>query len=176
MNDLFLETERLCLYKMDKSDFDELCTILKDPDVMYAWEHEFFDEDVCDWISKNKLYYEKYNLGYFLALEKTTNKFVGQIALLPDTINGKEYIEVGYILKKEYWHNGYAYEGAKALVEYAFNELKQKSVIAEIRPENIASQSVAKKLGMNVTGDFIKKVRNKEMLHLIYEISNVGFV
>lgn len=53
-------------------------------------------------------------------------------------------METGYILKKEFWHNGYAYEGAKALIEYAFDILQEKQVIAEIRPTNTASQKVAK--------------------------------
>lgn len=79
-------------------------------------------------------------------------------------------METGYILKKEFWHNGYAYEGAKALIEYAFDVLQEKQVIAEIRPTNTSSQKVAKKLGMKVIGNFVKIVHGKEMLHLIYSI------
>lgn len=172
MNELFLETERLKLFKMLPSDFAEVCMMLKDPHVMYAWEYTFTDKDVKDWINKNLKYYKKYNLGYFLAVDKYINKVVGQIGLMPDIINGEKFIEIGYILKKEYWHNGYAYEGAKALIKYAFDVLKEPQVIAEIRPMNTASQNVAKKLGMQVTGDFVKNVHGRQMLHLIYSIEN----
>lgn len=172
MKELFLETERLKLVKIEQNDFAELCVMLKDPEVMYAWEYGFCDDEVNDWINKNLEYYEKYNLGYFLALDKNENKVVGQIALMPDIIKGKRYVEVGYILKKEFWHKGYAYEGASALVEYAFDVLKEPRVIAEIRPCNTASQNVAKRLGMQVTGNFEKTVKDKPMLHLIYSIDN----
>ena len=170
MNELFLETERLRLFKIDENDFAQLCLMHKDADVMYAWEYIFSDEEVKNWISKNIEFYEKYNLGYFLALDKNKNQVVGQIGLMPDIINGQRFLETGYILKKEFWYNGYAYEGAKALIEYAFDIFQEKQVIAEIRPTNTASQKVAKKLGMKVIGDFVKIVHGKEMLHLIYSI------
>lgn len=75
---------------------------------MYAWEYDFSDEDVQNWIDKNISLYKKYNLGFFLMLENTSQKVVGQAALMPDEIDGQQYYEIGYILKKEHWHKGYA--------------------------------------------------------------------
>ena len=43
---MILETERLYLRKMDQSDFDSLCRILQDKDVMYAYEGAFNDDEV----------------------------------------------------------------------------------------------------------------------------------
>ncbi len=43
MNELFLETERLRLFKIDENDFAQLCLMHKDEDVMYAWEYIFSD-------------------------------------------------------------------------------------------------------------------------------------
>ena len=172
MNELFLESKRLAFYKMDSSDFDDIAEMLKNKNVMYAWEYVFSDTEVQDWIDKNTEKYKKYNLGYFIAFDKNLQKVVGQIALMPDTINNKTYLEIGYILKQEFWHKGYTKEGAKAMIDYAFNVLGEKSVIAEIRPMNTASQKVAQSLGMKLTGDFIKKVKDKEMKHLIFTIKN----
>ena len=39
---------------------------------------------------------------------------------MPDIIDGIEYYEIGYILKEKFWHKGYALEGAKAMINYAF--------------------------------------------------------
>ena len=36
-----LETERLLLREMTTADFEPLCGILQDPEVMYAYEHAF---------------------------------------------------------------------------------------------------------------------------------------
>ena len=42
---MVLETERLCLREMTREDYPDLCKILQDPEVMYAYEHVFSDEE-----------------------------------------------------------------------------------------------------------------------------------
>lgn len=46
MSQIILETERLILREMDADDYADLAEMLQDPMVMYAYEHEFSDEDV----------------------------------------------------------------------------------------------------------------------------------
>ena len=38
---MILETERLCMRKMNQDDFESLCKILQDKDTMYAYEGAF---------------------------------------------------------------------------------------------------------------------------------------
>lgn len=172
MSEIFLETKRLRLRKIIQDDFEVLKTILQNKDVMYAWEYEFSNNDVQNWIDKNIELYKKYNLGYFIVENKETSEIVGQAALMPDVINNKTYYEIGYILKKEHWHNGYARECANALKDYAFNNLDLDEVIFEIRSNNISSVKVAEALNAKVSDSFIKIVKGKEMPHLIYKIRN----
>ena len=136
MTKVFLKTKRLSLKYITQNDFEELKSILQDKEVMYAWEYDFCDDDVKNWINKNIALYKKYNLGYFLMEEITSKEIVGQAALMPDLIDGQQYYEIGYILKKEHWHKGYATETSKALKDYAFNTLNLDEVIFEIRPTN----------------------------------------
>ena len=103
-------------------------------------------------------------------VENASCEIIGQAALMQDIINEEKHFEVGYILKKKYWHKGFATEAAKALADYAFNTLKLKEIIFEIRPENIPSRKVAERLNAKICGDFIKNVRGKKMLHLIYKL------
>lgn len=114
--ELFGRTERLLLRRMTAADFDEVALIMRGRQVRDIWEHAFTDADVRDWIDKNISYYEKYQLGYFLALKKDTDTVVGQIALMPDEIDGKTYYEVGYILKEEFTGQGFATEGAQFMM------------------------------------------------------------
>lgn len=173
MQTIFLETDRLILRYITQNDFAELKAILQDKDVMYAWEYDFTDSDVQAWIDKNLKLYAEYNLGYFLIHEKISNNVIGQAALMPDIIEGKPYHEIGYILKKEYWHKGYAREAANALKEYAFNVLQLNEVIFEIRPNNLPSRSVAESLHAKICGEFIKNVRNRKMPHLMYKLAKI---
>ena len=65
-------------------------------------------------------------------------------------------------------NKGYAYEGAKAMLDFAFDELCAQEVVATIRPENYASRKVAERIGMVNVGSYIKMYNGKEMPHLIY--------
>lgn len=172
MENYFLKTKRLTIKKMTVEDFDDIALMLKDPNVMYAWEHNFSDKDVSDWIEKNIQYYEDYGYAYFLAIDSKINKVVGQVGLLQNNINGENHLEIGYIIKKEFWGQGYALEAAESLNNYAFKTLQAKEIIAEIRPMNIWSINIAKKLGMQLFGEFNKNVRGKMMLHLLYKLKN----
>lgn len=168
--DIILETERVYLRKIALDDFEELKIMLQDKEVMYAWEYAFSDEEVFEWIGKNLELYKKNNLGYFLVVSRIDGKIVGQAALMPDIIEGRQFYEIGYIFKKEFWHKGYAAETARALVKYAFDSLNIPEVIFEIRPSNFPSRRVAEKLGAAVCGEFIKTVKDKQMVHLIYKL------
>lgn len=56
--------------------------------------------------------------------------------------------ELGWIINKSYWKQGYATEAARALMEYAITELGIKHFIAHCDSENVGSYSVMKSLGM----------------------------
>lgn len=103
-------------------------------------------------------------------IENVSGKVIGQAALMPDLIQGNKYYEISYILKKEFWHQGFAIEAVKTLTNYAFNTLKLNEVIFEIRPENLSSKRVAEKMNAKICGNFIKNVRGKKMIHLIYKL------
>ena len=59
----------------------------------------------------------------------------------------------------------------KACIDYAFNKLNADKVIAQIRPNNISSKNVAKRLNMKLIDKYIKIYDKKEMEHLIYSIN-----
>ena len=162
------ETERLFLRKITYDDFTEIAEIMRGSNVQKIWEYYFSDCDVHQWIEKCQKFYEKFNTGYFLAEEKSTNKIVGQIGLMPDVINGTVHYEIGYILKEKYEHNGYATEGAAFMADYALNKIHLSEVIFEIRPVNQKSINVAKRLGAIQMDTFVKNVKGKNMEHWIF--------
>lgn len=170
-----IESKRLILRKITHKDFNELSKMLKDIEVMYAWEHTFSDEQITAWINNQMRRYNEDGIGYLLAVNKLTNQVVGQIGLLHQTIKHEKYWDIGYILKKDSWGKGYASEGAIACLNYAFKVLNTDKVICDIRPQNIASISVAKRIGMVRTGEFMKKYNGKDMVHVIYEINKTTY-
>ena len=65
-----IETERLLVRKLANDDFDTLLTIMGKPDVMYAWEHGFSEDDVRKWIERQLVRYAEDGIGYFAVLQK----------------------------------------------------------------------------------------------------------
>ena len=55
-----------------------------------------------------------------------------------------------YAISPSYHGQGYATEAAQALVDYAFQQLHLKRLIAETNYDNLASINVMKKLGMRI--------------------------
>ena len=92
------------------------------------------------------------------------------IILIRDDVESENVLEVLYMLKKAHWHKGYAIEGGKACLTYAWNEIDVDKVYATIRPENQSSRKVVEKLGFSICGEYAKHYNGKDMLHLIYVI------
>lgn len=81
--------------------------------------------------------------------------------------------ELGWIINKNYWGNGFAYEAAKALVDYAKTEIKVNHFLAYCDAENIASYKVMEKLGMSRTGEWggrRNKSASEDSLEYQYEL------
>jgi RimJ/RimL family protein N-acetyltransferase len=167
-----LETDRLILREFLDSDYTDLCEILQDKDTMYAYEHSFSDDEVKNWYDKLIVgHYERYGFGLWAVIHKKTNEFLGQCGLTIQNLNGNEYLEIGYLFKKKHWHNGYAVEAAFSCKKYAFEKLYAEKVCSIIRGNNIASQNVAKRIGMEKSGEIMKHYYNMDMLHYIFEIN-----
>lgn len=157
---------------MDMNDYDSVAKIMSNADVMYAWEHGFCAEEIRQWIIKRMQRYDTLGYDYLLAIDKSSGNVIGQIGLLDEDIAGQHYVGIGYIIDKPYWGMGYATEGAKAMIDYAFNSLKVNQIVATIRPENTKSIAVAERLGMRLTATEVKHYNGKEMPHYVYELVN----
>lgn len=74
---------------------------------------------------------------------------MGWVILLP---HRKDSFELGYILGREYWRQGYVAEAAGAVLDYAFRELAARRVMADTDPDNVASIRLLEKLGFQKEG------------------------
>ena len=166
----FLETGRLILREMTQSDLPGLGRILQDPAVMYAYEGPFSDGEVQSWLDRQLERYRTDGFGLCAVLLKETGELIGQCGLTMQEIPGRRVVEVGYLFRKEFWHQGYAAEAARACREYAFRVLGAEEVYSIIREGNTASERVALRNGMTRTGGFVKHYRGVDMPHGIFSV------
>jgi len=72
---------------------------------------------------------------------------------------GEQAPEIGYWLGLPYWGNGYATEAARAVIDYAFNDLGYDVLLAGARVTNPASRRVLEKCGFQWTGVGLYRIR-----------------
>lgn len=168
---MLIETERLILRKFRESDFEDYAQIFSNPEITkYIGDGKAMTNSQA-WMSMAAIFGHWQLRGYgILAVEERASKVVvGRIGFLNP--EGWPGFELGWILNRNYWGKGYATEGAKALLDYAFQELKRDRVVSLIHPGNIRSIRVAERLGEKLQGK--AEVYGKEVL--IYGIDRNPF-
>lgn len=76
-----LETPRLILREMTLDDDIDLCKMLQDPEVMYAYAHSFSDEEVRTWLNNQLRRYKEDGFGLWAVVLKGINEMIGQCGL-----------------------------------------------------------------------------------------------
>ena len=149
----WLETLRLEMRAFVAQDFDDVYRLDSDPRVMkyIADGKPSTREMVVQRLKRFVRYPRLYpDLGAWRASRRDTGAFIGWFAL---NYAGKSTdIEVGYRLLPRAWGHGFATEGAKALVDYGFDDLGLHRIIGVTHPGNKASQRVLQKAGLRDEG------------------------
>ncbi len=144
---MIIETERLILREIDpERDFE-------------AWAKSMADENTVRylgtkpmsrgraWCNMAMVIGHQAIRGYsFFSVEnKRTGEWVGRVG--PWFPEGWPEPEVGWAIAPDHLRRGYAFEAARASIDYAFNTLGWSRVIHVILEGNVASIALAKKLG-----------------------------
>jgi RimJ/RimL family protein N-acetyltransferase len=146
------ESERLRFRKIQHSDFSVWLTFHQDPRTSQYWEGLPLEpKTACQQDFERTFYRYQNNLGGKLALTlKETGNIVGLCGLLVQEVDGKKELEIAYSRLPKYWKHGYAIEAATACKEYAQANKLSNSLISIVHVDNIPSQKVAIKNGMDL--------------------------
>ena len=155
---ILLETGRLRLRRFVPADVDLLVELDADPEVMRYITYgkptprsAYVETYMPRWIA---IYQARPGLGYFAAELRDTGEFLGWFHLRDDRIE-PQYVELGYRLKRSAWGQGYATEGARALLSHGFDRLGSERISARTLLGNRASQHVMEKCGLRRVGEFV---------------------
>lgn len=156
-----IETERLILRPFEKSDAEALFEMEKNPNVhQYLWQKpvENIDE-VYAYIEMVQKQYAERGIGRFSTILKETGELIGWtgIKFINDHIeNGNtNFYDYGYRLNEKFWNKGYASEATKAWFDYGFNQMKIEKMNAYTHAENVASNHILEKHGMQFMEDYL---------------------
>ncbi|WP_066192194.1 MULTISPECIES: GNAT family N-acetyltransferase [Gracilibacillus] len=173
---MIFESTRLYTREMAASDLRALSRILQDPQTMYAYEHSFSDEETIEWLDGQIDRYRKDGHGLWALIHKDTDEMIGQCGLTYQDFAGESVLEIGYLLRRDCWHQGFAVEAAKATKKYAFESLDVDEVYSIIRDNNIASMNVAIRNGMTIKGRFTRHYYGMDMPHYGFSIGRAEYL
>jgi RimJ/RimL family protein N-acetyltransferase len=143
-----LATGRLRLRELTQADLDFVATMLGDAEVMRFYPKPLSRAEAEAWIARQTARYARDGHGLWLVEERSTGVALGTVGLIAQFVDGANEVEVGYLVHRPYWRRGFAVEAALAVRDYAFSSLGRARVISLIRPANLPSQAVARRLGM----------------------------
>lgn len=145
-----IESSRLKMRPLLIDDIDMIAPILADPIVTrYIGGPLNPDEaeiQLKHWIEDQR----RDGFGFMALIEKSRNHLIGYGGFIPQVIEGKNFVELGYVIHREHWGCGYATEAALALRDYGFNLIHLKELISIIHADNPSSLHVAEKIGMTL--------------------------
>lgn len=143
---VILETSRIILRSFEERDLLDLTRMMIDDEVMKytGFRGAQSKEKVVDCLARWKG--EGVGpLGVWCASEKESGEFVGWFMLKKTSF---EFPELGFMLAKNKWGQGFASEVSLALINYAFLKLGMTKIVATTVAENLASVAVLTKIGM----------------------------
>jgi ribosomal-protein-alanine N-acetyltransferase len=103
-----LEARRLVLRRLIAGDISNLLALYSDPEVIRSIpdaphnRQESLEE--LEWFTNG--HPRRPHLGLWATIHKETGRFIGRCGLLPWTIDGRDEVEVAYLLAKSYWNQG----------------------------------------------------------------------
>lgn len=150
------KSERLGFRNWNSNDLQEFAELNSDSEVMEHFPSTLSREETFDFIQRLKKHYELNGHTYFATEILRTGELIGFIGLALQDYESEftPNVDIGWRLKKAHWGKGYATEGAKKCLEFAFTELKLNKVISTCTIRNTKSEKVMKKIGMKKIGEF----------------------
>lgn len=147
-DNIILETGRLSLRAFTDADFDDIYSHLSDPVVMRYYPSVPSREESETWLQGILRDYEANGFGMLAVHLRETGEYVGQTGVMRRLIGECEHHYLSYLMRREFWGQGYATEAARRVLDNGFETLGIREVEALIAPENTRSIRVAEKLGM----------------------------
>ncbi|MEW7279332.1 GNAT family N-acetyltransferase [Aquimarina sp. 2201CG1-2-11] len=150
MSTYIFQSERLGFRNWSLDDLEILSQINNDDAVMEFFPFKPSLEDTKAFIIRMQEQYAQKGYCYFAVDIIDTNECIGFIGLSEQTYLKElgSFVDIGWRLKKSIWNKGYATEGAKACLEYGFDQIGLESIYS-IAPEiNVKSELIMKKIGM----------------------------
>ncbi len=163
-----IETERLVLRAWRDDDLDAYAAMCGNAEFARFFGKPLDRAEAWRQLCENLGHWELRGFGLWAVEEQATGALVGRVGLYRP--EGWPGLEVGWGLDPAVWGRGYATEGGRASLDFAWTVLGADRVISIIDPANTRSIAVAERLGET----FERRWRLRTVPVVIYGIDRPG--
>jgi RimJ/RimL family protein N-acetyltransferase len=149
-------TARLRLEPVSVQHADDLWHLFQDPAVAEwygVWTLEMAQREAAQIASA----WETDGVHKWMAYLRSSGALVGRGGLSRIQLSGKERLEIGWVLLRPYWGQGYATEIGCAGLAFAFEELGADEVVSFTEARNVRSRAVMERLGFRYGQDYFSE-------------------
>lgn len=148
---MIIKTDRLILRPWCDADLEPFAEMNADLRVMEYFPSVLSREESDNQAKRVSLKLNEQGWGLWAVSVPGVSDFIGFIGLAEPTFKAHftPAIEIGWRLAFEHWGQGYATEGAKEVIKYAFDVLKLDEIVSFAAVQNLRSRKVMEKIGMH---------------------------
>ncbi len=150
-----IETERLIIRQFVYEDYKRVAEVCSDYEIAkmtLGIPVPYTEDDAKNFIqSRIELEKEGKSYEYAVCFKENPNVVVGCVGVVGISEKSKK-AELGYWVDRNHWGKGIATEATKAMIKFAFNDLKLNSLFARHYEINPASGRVMQKCSMRLVG------------------------
>jgi RimJ/RimL family protein N-acetyltransferase len=165
------------------SDREPFARMNADPRVM-EFLPQCLSRDESDGMAERiEDHFRSKGFGLYAAELRGDGRFIGYVGLHTPAFEAHfvPCVEIGWRLASDVWGQGLATEGARAVVRYAFHQLRLDEIVSFTAPANQRSIRIMQKIGMirDAADDFEHPnlpVGHALRRHVLYRLANPGDV
>ena len=171
---------RLGFRNWESDDIEIMAELNADVEVMEFFPATQSRDQTALFIERMQTEFAEKGFCYFAVDTLDNQELIGFIGIHEQTFEADftPCIDIGWRLRRSAWHKGYATEGAKRVLEYAFHDLQLEKIYSLTPVINLPSENVMKKIGMTRLRTFdFPLFKNDDRLRscVLYEMINDNF-
>lgn len=151
-----IQTERLGLRNWQESDQIPYAEMNQDQAVMRFFPSVKTQAESVEQCHRFDAHFKEHGFTYFAVDRLEGQQFIGFIGMMYQTYDSPftPCVDIGWRLQRSAWGQGFATEGAKACLSFAFEKAGLTEVYSVAPALNKPSMHVMEKIGMSKKGTF----------------------
>jgi RimJ/RimL family protein N-acetyltransferase len=145
-----IATDRLLLRRWRPDDRPAFARLNSDPRVVEYLAGALAPAESDALADRIEAHFQRHGFGLWALEVPGITPFAGFVGLANVRFDAHftPCIEIGWRLAAEHWNRGYATEGARAALQFGFEQLPVKEIVSFTTVANVRSRRVMEKLGM----------------------------